>query len=419
MPAPPMNAPEFAARQPHFNMLDARSRREHVEGQRINNALGRVTEKYADQNAQMGLETGAQNLEVGRSNLKETAMKAFAGVGYNMSQADPQTQATWMEEIRRNGMMNSYAQTLGVDMATATPETFMSIVTQAHGIANTDLPSDVRNDMYYKSLSPDQQANYLQRRRSGQLTSIGGGVDYVLPGGPGQSGGGVQNLSPPQAEFDAVQNVSAAQDRGTSGGINLTPAQRAVDTSFAPQYADWTAGGGFSSVQKNLDQLNTSLGILRTDDSITGAGRGAMPDFLRAFTNPGAVNVKEEITEVVQRNLRLILGAQFTEREGERLIARAYNDRLDESINASRVQRLFTQIQTAAMAKDQASRYYEENGTLVGWEGSLWGHEDFDPRDVEINNPVSVSSDEQFNNLPVGTIYFNADDPEQIAREKQ
>ena len=42
------------------------------------------------------------------------------------------------------------------------------------------------------------------------------------------------------------------------------------------------------------------------------------PDLVNAFINPGATDVRENIESVVQRNLKAVLGAQFTEKEGER-----------------------------------------------------------------------------------------------------
>jgi hypothetical protein len=97
------------------------------------------------------------------------------------------------------------------------------------------------------------------------------------------------------------------------------------------------------------------------------------------MVNDRVTDTREQVEEVVQRNLRIVLGAQFTAQEGERLIARAYNPRLDESVNATRLERLYRQMGRAAQAQEQAARYFEENGTLRGWRGRLWGINDFNP----------------------------------------
>jgi len=77
--------------------------------------------------------------------------------------------------------------------------------------------------------------------------------------------------------------------------------------------------------------------------------------------------VYDQVTEVVQRNLKLILGGQFSEKEGERLIARAYNPALGQEENARRVKALMTQIKSANEAQAQMAEYFGREGTLKGF----------------------------------------------------
>lgn len=151
-----------------------------------------------------------------------------------------------------------------------------------------------------------------------------------------------------------------------------TPAQKAVDESFAKEYTPWVTGGA-ADVQKNLTQLQSAIKELESGrDDLTGHVLGRFSPENRAIFNQDSVDVEERVQEVAQRNLRLVLGAQFTEKEGDRLISRVYNPRLDESINARRVRALFDQIQKAAEDKQRAAQYYEQNGTLNGFQGSLY-----------------------------------------------
>lgn len=158
-----------------------------------------------------------------------------------------------------------------------------------------------------------------------------------------------------------------------------TTAQDAVDRQFAKTYESYVASGGSADVEKNLKQLEDAASALESDGSLTGAVRGNIPDFIRQFTNPKALEVRDSVEEVVQRNLREVLGAQFTEKEGQRLIARAYNEKLSEAENAKRIKRLMGQIKKAHEAKQAAARYYEENGTLKGFKGKIFNSvDDFD-----------------------------------------
>lgn len=153
-----------------------------------------------------------------------------------------------------------------------------------------------------------------------------------------------------------------------------------TDKKFAEDHVAF-ATGGFADTQKQINQLREVSDALgkAAEGSLTGPLIGAMPEWLRAMANPKSQAAQDAVEEVVQRNLRLILGAQFTEKEGARLIARAYNPRLGEVENKKRVDRLITQIEEAANAKLDASRHFMAHGTLEGWRGKVWTMKDFDP----------------------------------------
>jgi hypothetical protein len=156
-------------------------------------------------------------------------------------------------------------------------------------------------------------------------------------------------------------------------------ATRAVDDAFSKEYVSWTTGGG-ADVAKQLGQLNDVAKELGNKGSnLTGPVIGRTPDAVLSVTNPKSIAMRERVEEVVQRSLRAILGAQFTEKEGERLIARAYNPTLGEAENKVRVERLFTQLNQAFESKQNAIQYFQQNGTLKGWKGKMFSMSDFDP----------------------------------------
>jgi len=160
----------------------------------------------------------------------------------------------------------------------------------------------------------------------------------------------------------------------------LTEAQKIVDKEFAKEYADFNIGGGYADVQKQLDQLRGVVSTLQGKGTAekpkginaTGSFKGLLPKVMRDSIDPAGSALQDQVEEVVQRNLRIVLGAQYTEKEGAALIARAYNPRQTEAENISRLNRLITQIDTAAKAKAEAGAYYEKNGSLVGFTGKLY-----------------------------------------------
>lgn len=142
-----------------------------------------------------------------------------------------------------------------------------------------------------------------------------------------------------------------------------------IDENFAEEWTAWTQSGG-SDMGRQIAQLQNVLDQLDAGQEITGPAFGLQPDILQAFLSPDALDAREQVEEVVQRNLRLILGAQFTENEGNRLIARAYNQKLDPKRNAVRLRALIQQMQAAFEAKNAMVEYFTRKGTLQGFKAS-------------------------------------------------
>jgi hypothetical protein len=164
----------------------------------------------------------------------------------------------------------------------------------------------------------------------------------------------------------------------TAGGAkDLTPGQKRLDERAADDIFQWQSGGG-QDMTAQIAQLKPVIADLEAGKPITGISVAVQPDLLLAMTNPRALQNREAVEEVVQRNLKVILGAQFTEKEGERLISRAFNPKLPPAENAKRVRRLFMQMETAAEQKQAMVDYFNENGTLRGYKGKMPSVSDFE-----------------------------------------
>lgn len=198
----------------------------------------------------------------------------------------------------------------------------------------------------------------------------------------------------PQA-YRAWQQDVIAQKRAGAVTVNNniganTPGRKKADEAFGTDYAEFIASGGYADIVKQTAQLQDVVKELESGRNITGPVVGSTPDSILKFTNPEAISAREKVEEVAQRNLRLILGAQFTEKEGDRLIRRAFNPNLSEKENAQRVRRLLKQIEIAAQAKQSAADYFEANGTLTGWKGKRYTASDFES--AIDGNPVKKSA---------------------------
>jgi len=143
-----------------------------------------------------------------------------------------------------------------------------------------------------------------------------------------------------------------------------------VDDEFAKEAVQWSSGGA-ADAMKNLTQIRdviTDINMaVREGRTPSGPLVGVQNDLVQSFINPEATDIRNRVQEVVQRNLREILGAQFTQAEGLALIERAYNQRLAPEQNLRRLNALLEQMATAATAKQQMYEYFMDKGTLFGY----------------------------------------------------
>lgn len=199
----------------------------------------------------------------------------------------------------------------------------------------------------------------------------------------------------------------------------------AVDRAYAPDYVDFVQTGA-SDAAKALEELKGARDQLRgyyideegvkrkvrggKNDSLTGPIVGTLSNLpwvgktVQDVAFPESSDVQETVEYTVQRSLRPILGSQFTKEEGERLIARVYNPRLDEKTNAERLDRLIKQLDRAYQAKIAAAKYYETHNTLRGFKGKVsWTINDFMPDDSRGPAPHAATPEDDeapANSLP-------------------
>jgi len=191
------------------------------------------------------------------------------------------------------------------------------------------------------------------------------GAPYVK--GPAKAPGEMSEFQKWQMERD--KDKLAREDESLRK--QLTPAESKVDQWFAKEYSEYVAAGGFADPLRQLDQLDDAADKLTKTDGASGPLVGLLPKAVRDVVSPEGAALQDQVHEVIQRSLRPLLGAQFTEKEGEMLLNRSFNPRQSEAENRVRIQRLATSLRNMANAKLQAIKYYEENGTLRGFKGKI------------------------------------------------
>jgi hypothetical protein len=160
----------------------------------------------------------------------------------------------------------------------------------------------------------------------------------------------------------------------------INKAQETRDKEFGKEYAKMVGNPSQASAsRRNIEQLDNAIARIQESGSVSGGVLQRFPEFMRSFIDRKGLDIQQTIEQVVQQDLRATLGAQFTEREGERLIARAYNKDMPEKENLRRLKLLSKQMKKAANNQKEAIEYFENNNTLEGFKKKLYKSEaDFD-----------------------------------------
>lgn len=156
---------------------------------------------------------------------------------------------------------------------------------------------------------------------------------------------------------------------------DFTPGEKARDKAFGKDYEAYLDFGGASAAKASIDAIKSVrdklLNAKKDGINYTGTRIGLTPRKIRAYSNPESLQAQETVERVIQLSMRPILGSQFTENEGKRLIERSYNPSLDEKYNIQKLNSLLSQFERAAAAKEKAANYFERYGTLRGYRGTL------------------------------------------------
>lgn len=168
---------------------------------------------------------------------------------------------------------------------------------------------------------------------------------------------------------------------GANPAKTLTPGEEMADKTFGKDAAEYYYGGGKATVEKNLQRLEGAINKLRGnpdpktgrptgDTHLTGGWSTKVPglgaDAAQDVLNPEMASVRDDIRAAIQGTLRQVLGAQFTEKEGEAIFNRAFNPRLSAQENVRRATAELQSLRNMAADKDRSMQQFAASGTLKG-----------------------------------------------------
>lgn len=178
-----------------------------------------------------------------------------------------------------------------------------------------------------------------------------------------------------QQEFALKQRDSARKDselglkreemkqKASSTKAAPTEGQKTTDREFAKDYNEWTSGGAELAASE-IGKLDAVAKNLKAGKVTTGGLTGAFPD---RITSSGVLKARADVQSTIMNSLRAILGAQFTEKEGDRVIKNTWNEADTTENNLARIERLVSDLKAKAAAKESKASYFAEHGTLIGY----------------------------------------------------
>jgi len=206
-----------------------------------------------------------------------------------------------------------------------------------------------------------------------------------------------------QQRIEGLMMIEALKNAQTQPPLSVS--QEAYEQDMGQAMAEWE--GGREGFYSNVDTLESAIGQMETRGGISGFVEGIMPDWALPasdYLSSGRA-IRDSIERVAQENLRLILGAQFTEREGTRLLSRVFNPFSREEDNITRARELLVLLRRQAAEKDRQLSHFKEVRSFDGFESAMDLENSFKS---EINNfesqfierPNDISQ-EDWNAMPI------------------
>lgn len=164
---------------------------------------------------------------------------------------------------------------------------------------------------------------------------------------------------------NTAKGVEAASPK-MSKTDNLTPGQQALDRAFGNDYAEWLNGGNVST-QTQLKALEQVQQQLAAGENLSGGAASLLPSALQKYVDPDRVSAQQAVEKAIQATLRATLGAQYTQREGEDLLARSWDPRLPPKENAKKLAATIADLKRRVEQKNKQIEYFDREGTLAGF----------------------------------------------------
>lgn len=283
----------------------------------------------------------------------------------------PESTRQWQSDLTRIGTVMEQMATQIENLQHTNPQAAMELSTELGKLHNQYTASQVAFNNRIGNLSNELNQEIAtfdptDEEAGAQLKELRKKYAHLAPynmQGWTQTFEGLENRVAVAAK--ARVDFLNAQNDANSESSKPTVGQEAVDKAFSEEYINYIKNAR-PQFEKDKTQLQSAIKTLESGDNVSGVFTAMMPENWR----PKSKNVRDQVQEVVQRNLKNILGGQFAQQEAAQLLARAYDEAQPEATNADRVKRLLEQLQAIYDNQTAMVEYWEaNNGSLVGFTG--------------------------------------------------
>ena len=152
-------------------------------------------------------------------------------------------------------------------------------------------------------------------------------------------------------------------------GKDFSPAQKKFDEEMAKSMAEFTTGGGIKVAKAADKSLQGTINRFKKLKPGLMTRIGSMaPDAARGLMQGEYKSIEQEVRQNVTELLRSTLGAQFTEREGERIFSQTFDPTLHPDVNLRRMEILRTKLKTIADERARAIDWFKAHKTFDGYD---------------------------------------------------
>jgi hypothetical protein len=172
----------------------------------------------------------------------------------------------------------------------------------------------------------------------------------------------------------AREQLGLERDKLNQKDSAYTPFEKKTDEEAAKELTDFNVAGGFAATEKNIVAMKEAISALENDKEgrLTGVDIGAANAVggLSLYSRDAAA-LKQKLDQIAQADIKTTLGAQFTQAEGEGILARAYDPSLGNAANLEKLRSALSKMEANYRAKKTAAEYGRAYGTMRGYQGGV------------------------------------------------